>query len=391
MPKDFDYSTVQKYDLTLINCPKTNAVRLQTIPPKELMWGKYWYRSNIQPAMIDALKDIVGDVVSKIEINDDDIWLDIACNTGTLLSEVPNKCIKLGIDPADDTFYLEASRYGTIVQDYFSKDAYNRTGYGNRKCKIISCIAVLYDINDPYPFLKDIHDILDDNGLLVIQISYTPLMLIQKEVGNILGEHAYYYSLTTLKFVLEENGFKVVDAILNDVNGGSIRVFAQKIDASTDSFVSPPYHDVANYRIQSLLLLEQEHKPESKESWRVFDKTILNTRQHLINFIQDLRSKNKTIMGYGASSKGSTVLQYFGLNSNLLSAIADRSPYKWGLYPIGTDIPIISEGDMRKAKPDYLLVFPWHFINSFKKREKEYLDGGGKMIVLSPKFQIIGK
>ena len=111
---------------------------------------------------------------SRIKYNQNDIWLDIACNDGTLLKQIPNKFNKLGIDPCDDSFYKEASQYGTIIQDYFSYDAYQKTGYGDQKAKVITTIAMFYDLDDPNPFIEDIIKILDDNGIWVTDKTLLP-------------------------------------------------------------------------------------------------------------------------------------------------------------------------------------------------------------------------
>ena len=206
---------------------------------------------------------------------------------------------------------------------------------------------------------------------------------------NICHEHIYYYSLFNMKKLLENNGFKIVDCILNDINGGSFRLYIKK-DGYEKNFHTQPYRDVCDFRVQSLLDYEKTLKLDQVETWLNFYKNINELKDKTVNFIKEVKSKGKTVWGYGASTKGSTTLQYFGLDNTLIDGIAERSPYKWGLRTSGTNIPIYSEDEMRKVKPDYLLVLPWHFISEFKEREKDYLIGGGKFIVPCPKFDVIG-
>ena len=121
-----------------------------------------------------------------------------------------------------------------------------------------------------------------------------------------------------------------------------------------------------------------------------FYESITKLKSKTVEFIKKVTSEGKVVWGYGASTKGNTLLQWFGLDNTLISGIAERSPYKYGLKTVGTNIPIYSEAQMRQANPDYLLVLPWHFISEFQKREEDYLTSGGKFIVPCPQFEIIG-
>jgi hypothetical protein len=390
---DNDYENRQTYSLDLKLDETIGAACLTEIAPSDSMWGKYWYRSGINATMTQELGNIVNEICNRIKTQEGDIWLDIACNDGTLMKQVPRHFVRLGIDPADDSFYQESSKYGTVVQDYFSKSAYEKTGIGaEKKAKVITTIAMFYDLMDPHPFLNDIADILSADGIWVVQASYTPLMIKQLAFDNICHEHAYYYSLNSLKKLFEQHDLKIVDCNLNDVNGGSFRIYVQKKTAPVTSFGTAPLRDVCDFRMRSILEFEHTHFDISKpEIWHKFAKDIDNLKEMTVNFIKQEKAKGKIICGYGASTKGNTLLQYFGLDNNLIDAIAERSPYKFGLKTIGTNIPILSEEEVRAMNPDYMLVLPWHFINEFIERESDFLNRGGKFIVPCPKFEIIGK
>jgi hypothetical protein len=340
--------------------------------------------------MTKELGNIVEEIISRVKYQKDDVWLDIACNDGTLLKQVPNEYIKLGIDPCDDSYYEESSKVATVVQDYFSYDAYQKTGYEDKKAKVITTIAMFYDLIDPHPFINDITKVLDDNGVWVLQLSYTPLMIEQLAFDNICHEHAYYYSLNSIKKLFTQHNLKIVDCSLNDVNGGSFRVYVQKEIANITSFGTGPLRDVCNFRIQSLLDYEINKLDISKpEVWKKFMDNIEALKNQTVEFIKQEKAKGKVICGYGASTKGNTLLQWFGLDHTMIDAMAERSPYKFGLKTIGTNIPILSEEEVRAMKPDYMLVLPWHFISEFVIREQDYLNNGGKFIVPCPKFEII--
>lgn len=381
---------VKKYPLELY-VEENGAVRLTEMAPKHLMWGKYWYRSGTNQSMTNELKGIAEQVASRVKLKDGDVWLDIACNDGTMFKFMPSNVIKVGIDPAEDSFLQESSKYAKVVQDYFSVDAFNKLGLEKeKKCKVITNIAMFYDIDKPNDFINDIKEILDDDGVWVVQMSYTPLMLEQLAFDNICHEHVYYYDLTSFVCLMNKNKMKVVDCELNDTNGGSFRVYIQKEKAKEDSYGTTPLRSVAKVRLESIFLYELENDITSKHAWEQFNNRIQDLKQKTYSFIANAKAEGKRVYAYGASTKGNTLLQLFGLDHTMIDAAVERSPYKIGLKTVGTNIPIITEEEMRVAPPDYMLVLPWHFINEFVQRERNFLKNGGKFIVPCPEFEIIG-
>lgn len=381
-----------KHDMTLVIDERYGAARLEKCTPIHSMFGKYWYRSGINQTMKTELKGIVDSVTSVQKLNEGDLWLDIACNDGTLLSFVPDGIKKLGIDPAEDSFVAESSKIADdIVQDYFTLENFKKSKFKKKKAKVVTCIAMFYDLDEPVDFLKDVSKVMDDDGLFVIQMSYTPLMIKQLAFDNICHEHVYYWGLASMEKLLKKAGLKIVDCQVNDVNGGSFRIYIKKKKSAVTSFATAPYRDVCNVRVESLLKWEKGLKLDKEEIWLDFFNRIEALKKETVDFIKAEKAKGKVICGYGASTKGNTLLQYFGLDNTLIDAIAERSPYKFGLKTIGTNIPIKSEEEVRAMNPDYMLVLPWHFIAEFVKREDEFLSKGGKFIVPCPTFEIIGK
>ncbi len=384
-------SAKEKHELALF-MDDDGAVRLQDHIPVNKMFGKYWYRSGTNESMKNALKDIVTSILN-IRKHDSYVhhsctWIDIASNDGTLLSNVPSNYYRIGVDPCEDSFLYEAqSRSELIIQDYFSKSILKE----GTKADVITSIAVFYDIVNREQFLNDLYDVLDDNGLWVLQLSYTPLMIKQMAFDNICHEHFYYYSLSNIKKLLERNGFVIRDVQLNTVNGGSFRLYVQKNTSDETRYSDQPHRDVCNMRIDSLLAYEMEIEIDAPLTWIKFCSDIVKLRDEVRMFILAEKAKGKTIWGYGASTKGNTLLQYFELDNTIIDAIADRSEYKQETRTVGTNIPVVSEMEMRAAHPDYLLILPWHFISEFMERESEYLNTGGKFIVPCPQLRIIGK
>ena len=376
-----------KYDLTLVL--RDGHVRLAQTVDNSLMFGRYWYRSGITDTMQKELADIVNSITKIYKTNKNDVWLDIACNDGTLLKNVPKHMIRVGIDPVEEARISKARENSdAIVNDYFNESNYDSTGLD--RARIITTIAMFFDLDKPEDFIRNVHGVLQDDGLWVLQMSYLPLMLEQLAFDNICHEHVYYYALTDIKKLMRENGFNIVDAQVNDVNGGSFRIYCMKDTADITKFGTQPHRDVCNFRINSMLEYEKTLKLYDLETWENYQTKVNELRCRILNFITAEKKKGKTIWGYGASTKGNTLLQYFGLTNEHIDGIAERSEFKYGLRTVGTDIPIFSEDEMREAKPDYLLVLPWHFINEFIDREKDFLANGGKFLVPCPEFEVIG-
>lgn len=348
------------------------------------MYGKYWYRSGINNTMRMALWDIVDSIEKIQDLHNGDIWVDIACNDGTLLSYIPKEIVRIGIDPADDTYRFESVQHADrIIQEFFSKEIFEAKLPG-KKAKVITSIAMFYDVPDPKQFIKDVYDILEDDGLWVMQLSYSPLMIQQMAFDNICHEHIYYYSLIDLRRMLQSVGFNIIDCDLNNVNGGSMRLYIKKSHGKL-----PALSEIGNYKVAALCAIEQGLQMDNPDTWRKWFGQIEKLKATTVEFITSVVLSGGSVWGYGASTKGNTLLQYFGLDKDMIEAIADRNPSKHGTRAIGSNIPIKSEEAMRKAQPDYLIILPWHFIDEFTEREREYLRKGGKFIVPCPEFKII--
>jgi len=388
-----EYEGRELAPLTLVMDDKIGAPRLTQVVDPDKMYGTYWYRSGTNASMTNQLRNIAEEAASRVRYEKGDLWLDIACNDGTMFNFIPEEFVKIGIDPVEDSFLEFSSQLADVViQDYFSYDAFQRTGYGDKKCRVITTIAMFYDLDDPTDFIEDVKRILHDDGIWVVQLSYTPLMVKQMAFDNICHEHVYYHSLNSMKKLMDAHGLKIVDCSLNDTNGGSCRVYIQKQDARETSFATKPLRDVCDFRIKTLLAYEKEHADISDpEMWSDFGRKLEEMKKQTVDFIRQEVAAGKKVYGYGASTKGNTLLQYYGLTPDDIVAIAERSPQKFGKYVVGTNIPIVSEKEMRAANPDYLLVLPWHFIKEFVERESDFLNSGGKFIVPCPEFEIIGK
>jgi hypothetical protein len=214
-------------------------------------------------------------------------------------------------------------------------------------------------------------------------------MLKTNEVGNICHEHLEYYSLQSFEYLLDLFDFEVVDAELNDVNGGSFRAYIRNKSADHSVFGDATYRGLAADRVRALREQEIKLGLDDTRAYTEFAFWVERIKEDVVGFIREQVRHGKKVYVYGASTKGNTVLQYFGLDHTLITAASERNADKWGKVTVGTHIPIVSEADARAAKPDYFLVLPWHFIEEFQLREKDYLLGGGRFIMPMPRFALI--
>lgn len=377
----------EKLPLELIRCDKyanPNAcglVQLRHTTPPNLMYDRYFYRSGINQTMTDNLNEIVKHAISKIKLNLNDLVVDIGCNDGTLLQNYKQLPVRsVGFDPAKNMLQFSKQSGATIITEFFSSDEFIKN-FGNEKAKIITSIAMFYDLENPNKFVEDIAKILHPDGIWILELSYLPLMLSQNAFDTIVHEHLEYYHIDVLEFLLSKFDLKVVDIQLNDINGGSFRVFVQHKNKLIN-------HESLK-RITELRESEKNLHLDTNQPFDSFITRVTAEKSKLTTFIKNEVSKGKIIHCYGASTKGNTLLQFYNLDNKLIQFISDRNPDKWGRRTIGTDIPIISEDESHLMNPDYFLILPWHFINEFKEREKTYLKNGGKLIVPLPQFKIL--
>jgi SAM-dependent methyltransferase len=380
-----------KAPLELVLCRRCRLLQLKhTVNPDE-MYRNYWYRSGTNQTMRNALANIANTAETLIHLQENEAVLDIGCNDGTLLAAYKTGgAYKVGIDPSN---VAESARKiaDKLVIDFFSAEAFQRAMGDNneRRAKIVTSIAMFYDLEDPNKFVSDIKRVMDLDGLWIIQMSYLPLMLRTNEFGNICHEHLEYYSLQSLEYLLNLHGFEIVDVELNDINGGSLRAYIRNHGADPDNFGDPTYRQLAAERVRAMRESEIKLGLADKQVYHEFAARVERIKNDVVNFVQTEVAKGKRVYVYGASTKGNTVLQYFNLDHSLIAAAAERNPDKWGRVTVGTRIPIVSEADARATKPDYFLVLPWHFLEEFMAREHDYLYSGGRFIVPFPYFTLI--
>jgi len=370
--------------LELVKCHGADScglVQLNRSYEAQEMYGKnYGYRSSQNQTMIDHLKGKASNLLANFPVQTGDLVLDIGSNDGTLLSFFPDTVTRVGMDPTAAKFRDAYEPGIEVIPDFFSADLFRRQ-FPDRSAKIVTSIAMFYDLEDPVSFVKEIVSILDDEGIWHFEQSYMPAMLAANAYDTICHEHLEYYGLKQIKWIADRCGLKILNVEQNDVNGGSFAVTVAKIGSS---------HVEDGASLAAILVAETNARLDTLEPYAAFKARTFEHRSKLRELLTDLRARGARVLGYGASTKGNVILQFCGIRSDLLSAIAEVNPDKFGSFTPGTFIPIISEADAHALQPDYLLVLPWHFRENILRREANFLARGGKMIFPLPQIQIVG-
>jgi len=338
--------TISSGPLDLVWCKDCGLLQLkQSYSLHEMYGDNYGYRSGLNASMVMHLQNKIRALELLANPFKNDLVVDIGSNDATSLKAYKGKYIKVGIE-----------------------------------AKIVTSIAMFYDLENPMDFIRNIYSILADDGIWHFEQSYMPLMLEKNSYDTICHEHLEFYSLATVENMLKQCGFRIIDVQINEINGGSFAITACKKNANYISNTTA---------INLLINEEQEKKLNTPAPYIEFASRAFHHRQNLNNLINSIKAEGKKIIGYGASTKGNVLLQFCGFTSKQISCIADVNEEKFGSYTPGTNIPIVSEKDAKAMKPDYYLVLPWHFKDFILKREQEFISKGGKFIFPLPQIEII--
>ena len=344
----------------------------------EMYGDNYGYRSGLNNSMVKHLNEIVNNILNIVSLKKGDLIIDIGSNDSTLLQAYGDKGYDLvGIDPTGTKFKEYYPEHINLIADFFSKHLVTQC-YGNKKVKIITSIAMFYDLESPIDFAQQVHDILADDGIWILEQSYLPAMIDKNAYDTVCHEHLEYYSLRQIKWICDRVGLKIIDAEENNVNGGSFSIILAKSNSS---------YAVSGENI--LNLMTRERRLEEDKIYQKFEHSVFDHRKQLTEFVKKINEKKELVLGYGASTKGNVILQFCNFTQDDIPYIAEINEDKYGSFTPGTCIPIVSEKEVKAMDPAFLLVLPWHFRDNIIYREKEYLSSGGKLLFPLPLIEVI--
>lgn len=370
--------------LQLVKCYGENScglVQLRHSFSGEMMYGNnYGYRSGLNESMVQHLASVVNKIENRLKFRDGDMVLDIGSNDGTLLSKYSNRKLDfIGMDPTGSKFRKYYPSDVELYADFFSASNVKKLR-GDLKAKAVTSIAMFYDLEDPIQFAQDVCSILDDEGVWVLEQSYLPSMIRTISYDTVCHEHLEFYCLKQIDYIMRHSGLKIIDVEQNDINGGSFQLTVAK-DGSKYAVDS---------KVNDLLEWEEVNGYNGFEIYDRFEKQVIKNKNDVRQFLNRAKQEGKLVLGYGASTKGNVMLQFCGITGDDIKAIADVNEDKYGCVTPGTHIPIISEEDARKMKPDYFLVLPWHFREFILKKEMNYMkESGCKFCFAFPKMEIV--
>ena len=354
----------------------SNLAQLNTIVNKKILFPKeYPYTSSTTKILKDNFIELYNESSKLLDLKKEDLIIDIGSNDGNLLSNFKNKHRVLGVTPELIGKLAIKKGIDTIIK-YFDNSTTNFILNKYGKAKLITATNVFAHIDDVKNFIKNINRILDKNGVFVSESHYFVELIKTLQYDTIYHEHMRYYSLTSLNYLFKKYNLKIFYAKNVPTHGGSIRVYVsrnkkKKIDSSVQK------------------ILKYEKKFFKIKTFDNFRTRVVNSKINLYTLLKRLKEKKKLIYGVGAPSRATTLINYVGLNEDIISCILEiKGSYKIGKYMPGTNIPIVNENIIKKNKPNYLLILSWHIsdflIKNFKKKGYK-----GKFIIPLPRPHIV--
>lgn len=378
-PKD-PQESLASAPLEIIKCTRCGLVQLHhNFEPSMLYGPTYGYRSGLNKSMVDHLRVKAEQLQKMCPLQPGDLVLDIGSNDGTSLGFYPAEMTRAGFDPSAEKFRKYYQPGVELVVDFFSARSFQQQ-FGTQKANIISSIAMFYDLPSPPAFVEQVRDVLAPEGIWHLEQSYLPLMLKVNAYDTICHEHLEYYALKQIKWLTDQFALKIIDVQLNDSNGGS---FAVTVAHKQSAFPE------ATALIEKYLREETELGLDGSTGFEPFKQRVSRHREELPAKLREIQRAGQVALGYGASTKGNVVLQYCGITAELLPAILEVNPDKFGCRTPGTNIPIISEAEGHARNPDFLMILPWHFKANVMQREAAYRKRGGKLLFPLPEIHIV--
>jgi len=361
------------YPLSLSRCADCSLVQLDhTAEPEELFSQYVWVTGTSEGAQKHA-ENFYKKLVERSVSQGRGYVLEVASNDGVFLRPFLNNGFEvLGVDPAENIVDI-ALNNGVLTECAFFGKNYAKDLVGRRgRAKIVFARNVLPHVAGTRDFVGGLATVLDDAGVLAVEVHYAGVILDELHYDSIYHEHLCYFTFKTLERLLNDFKLFVFDIEKSPISGGSIIVYAKKKSAE-ERF------PVKNYREE-----EARSGKNELESWQGFAERSFEHREKLLSMINDVLSSGKTLIGYGASARSSTMLNFCKINANLISVIADKNPLKQGKFTAGTRIPITSPEEAMKKRPEYILLLAWNFSDEIIKYLKKEFDYGGAFIVPLP-------
>lgn len=369
------------FPLRLVFCPACSLVQIdETVPPEQL-FAHYLYLSSFSETMLRHAKQIATRLAADRKLGSGSRVIEIASNDGYLLQYYKEMDIPvLGIEPAKNIAEIATRQRGVpTLCDFFTRDLALRLQKENTRADVIHANNVMAHVADLNGFVAGIAALLKPEGQAVIEAPYLGDMIQHIEFDTIYHEHLCYFSLTALDKLFSRHGLIIVDVELLPIHGGSLRIIAQREESDTE----------CSKQVFDLLAAEKKLGMDRPAYYQDFARRVDQLKIDLRKLLMELKASGKSIAVYGASAKGSTLLNYFQLAAPVLDFVVDRSTLKQGRYTPGTHLPILAPEALLGKKPDYVLLLTWNFKDEILAQQAEYRRRGGKFIIPLPRPQVV--
>lgn len=368
------------FPLDVYFCKTCSLLQMRDVVSREFMFKDYVYVSSMSPVFIKHFEDFAGNVFQRFDLNKESLVVDIGSNDGILLKPFKKMGARvLGVEPAKTVAKIARDNGVPSVPEFFSKDLARTLAKKYGHADVMTATNVFAHVNDLDDLVGGVASWLKPDGVFIIEVPYLINFIDNNLFDTVYHEHLSYFSVNSLSTLLSRLGMKIFDVQLVSSHGGSIRVFIKK--------------KVSNRKVENSVagFLKKEKKARLADlnTYRKFNERVQKNKAALIALLSRLKSLDKKIAGYGAPGKGNTLLNFFGIGSDLLDYIVDDSPPKQGLYTPGKRIPVVGRGRLEKEHPDYLLIIAWNFAESIINNNKKFKKAGGKFIIPVPRPRII--
>jgi SAM-dependent methyltransferase len=376
----------ETYPLDLVFCPACSLVQIpQTVPPEKL-FREYLYFSSFSDTMLNHAQTLAERMTKARGLDGQSLVVEIASNDGYLLQYYKRAGVRvLGIEPATNIARVAQEQRGIpTLCEFFGAELAARLKADGDRADVVHAHNVLAHVAELNGFVSGLQLLLKDDGVAIIEVPYVKEMIDHCEFDTIYHEHLCYFSFTALDQLFRRHGLLIVDVEQLPIHGGSLRVFAYKEGAHSLEGKQEGWS-----RVQQMLADEATWGVARAQFYQGFGTQVESLRRQLVRTLAELKARGKGIAAYGASAKGSTLLNYFGIGRETIDFVADRSTVKQGLYTPGTHVPIYAPEKLLEAMPDYVLLLTWNFAGEILAQQTEYRERGGRFIIPIPEVTVV--
>lgn len=367
------------FPLDVFFCEDCAHVQLLDVVDPETLFKDYVYVSGTSPVFVNHFKDYANDLLRQIQPPAASLVLDIGSNDGTLLKFFKERGMRvLGIDPAREIARRATADGIETIADFFTPDLALRIRREKGQAAIITANNVFAHIDDLLSVTAGVRQLLSKDGVFSFEVSYLLDVYEQTLFDMTYHEHLAYHSVKPLCRFFAANGMKMVEARRTSAHGGSLRGVVQLQGAVRK----------AGSSVAEMIALEEAAKLDRAETFIAFGAKINQKKQELGSLLRRLKKEGKTIAGFGAPAKATTLMHHFQLGPDIIDFIVDDNPLKQGLFSPGFHIPILPTSAIYERKPDYLLILAWNFAKSIIEKHHSFATGGGRFITPLPQIGI---